>query len=70
MDEVERCSSPRAVGKTPTTTHVAMTVRVVLPATLGFVCRQAKITSETGVTHGFRYPPVNEQIYYKLQVAS
>lgn len=24
----------------------------------GFACRQAKITTETGVSHGFRDPPV------------
>lgn len=63
--------SSRRVGITPTTTHVAMTVPVILPERHGFcVCVRVgrpKSPPKLGVTHGFC--DSSEQIYYKLKNA-
>lgn len=57
----------RRVGITPTTTHVAMTVRVILPETRVLCVGRPKSPPKLGVTHGFC--DSSEQIYYKLKNA-
>lgn len=59
--------SSRRVGITPTTTHVAMTVRMILPETRVLCVGRPKSPPKLGVTHGFC--DSSEQIYYKLQNA-
>lgn len=66
MYQVERCSPSRRVGITPTTTHVAMTVRMILPETRVLRVGRPKSPPKL-VTHGFC--DSSEQIYYKLQNA-